>query len=243
MRRRAVILSIGMTLVAGDVWAAEVTAGSGLSAVKRTSTGIYQLATLHNPKTKGQYSTLALFCQGQAKDVHARRTGTRYLRRAEGSTPIRVSTSKFTELLAIVPANQDVETRPAAVRDRYRAIACGSGGAAPPPAKVAPGPGKTCPPGYELKLEGVPKHFACRPLSQAPSSPAPSWVVRWWDRLEVVPSAEAYMDRFVFELANFGSPIAFQFHEHYGGTDVMAWEFKGFGFEIRYIDMPGSAGY
>lgn len=114
---------VGTALIAAmlPVQAATIRAGSGASP-PAYATGVYEIAVVKDDAGRLQ-RMLALVHRGTLQELHSRGS-VGYLRRATGSTPIRVSPGTYVKLLALAGGlNRDVNSLPLATRCEYYALA------------------------------------------------------------------------------------------------------------------------
>ncbi len=106
--------------------------------------------------------------------------------------------------------------------------------------EVQPGPGKKCPPGYELKL--TKQGFKCRLISQIEQPPFWKGLMDWWDEFQILPTVHAAVKilRFTFKLGNVFQDVIFEYQK-FPGTNVAQYGFQGFGVQVIWIDDPDNA--
>jgi len=231
------ILVVILTVVAVVVTSAEaainMTKGPGTTQITPQSTGIYTMASVH--KDTRVLHSIALFHKGQMMEIHTRVDGGAYLNRKAGSTPIKIPTSKFNQLITAAGGiDRDVEKLPAAEKNEFyqiAGIAAGStpsGSSKPLPKEVQPDAAGHCPSGYRLDKPFPKAAGKCVLISQGPSPLALAW-----QKVFGVARAEAVIHELNFSLANFFGNIAFTYNDQEN-----VYRFQGFGFQIVWDDQP-----
>lgn len=237
MSRIVVVLTVVSVMITSAFATTQIVKGPMTPQITPQSTGIYSVAVLH--RDARVYQSLALFHQGQMKEIHTRVQGGPYLRRRPGSTAIRIQPATFDQLIATAGGvDRNVEQLPLAQRNRFYQLA-GLAVPTPPgtpsrPPEVAPDTAGHCPQGYELRP--FPKPAKCVLISEAPQ-PNRNWLVAGWERLGLVRQAEAAIHELNFSLANFFGNIAFTYND-----EERIYKFQGFGFVIVWDDNPAPAG-
>ena len=180
MSRIVVVLTVVSVMITSAFATTQIVKGPMTPQITPQSTGIYSVAVLH--RDARVYQSLALFHQGQMKEIHTRVQGGPYLRRRPGSTAIRIQPATFDQLIATAGGvDRNVEQLPLAQRNRFYQLA-GLAVPTPPgtpsrPPEVAPDTAGHCPQGYELRP--FPKPAKCVLISEAPQ-PNRNWLVAGW---------------------------------------------------------------
>jgi hypothetical protein len=201
----------------------------GAKVVTAQATGVYSVVLVNKDGTN--HTTLALFNKGKLLDAHTQRPGG-WLKKKSGNSPKPLSTATLQQLIQIAGLNQDVEKLPAAKKTQFYQTA-GLSSSPPPslPLEVPP-VGKQCPAGYRLELK--PK-LTCRPITYR----WPGLTERFaslWDRLALVPAAEARLQHVVIHVGDFSLIQAAYMRDDFGQE---VYQFSLLGVMIEFFFTPG----
>lgn len=158
-RSAGTIAGAALLFAASSATAATIAAGSG-SNPRTTATGIHEIVIVKTDSGLKQQA-LALVHKGALREVHSR-SATGYQRRIGGSSDIRVSPSKYGDLLTLAgDLNRSVNGQSLTTRCKFYSLAgipmSGMGCPAPLslPRPEPPFANQVCPDGYDLEFSTV----------------------------------------------------------------------------------------